>query len=715
MSLFLSPKSQSSSTSFHSFQILKYDEPTNQWIECSLNINGSSLIIEPKHSQEHLNQLSYYLSQSNFQLKKHISFVINNTQQSNVLEIQFINQPPQPEQTLLMSFTTEAFLNSCYESIINTSETTFNFPFQSGEKEINVSFSEACEINDNNNNNNDDTFNLSPSFSSKCTKSRNNNNNDLSPLQYKAHSHKDNITNLFELSIKQSAKQLKMENITPIKSYMKCIINTQTHSNNNNKSTNINQRYLYYDFDDTSINEDNINQNSPSDNSFSALNCLNIFNSNLQSSPQNKISFLAKSIDSYEIFIYDSYLFKKVIKENNLTKIDIGNLYKQITSPHIKIQILTEMIARISKQHLKLILSNKTQINNHNELFNPDEAIITVFNLFLGNNKESIDLYEKTLPGELNDLYQIEIILNIKNRISLHNLFAMMQYHNKVYFNDNYNINFNDETPFISHDIKYISPYLIEKIFNSIVTNPTDILSLTSLKRLPNALSDCSNTLKSYHLNSDEARIDLINSIYSFIPFKKWELCGRVCEYYLSKYNSTLFLNSMIYMVLAEIYNVISSIESSKVFFEKGIEILNWLYPNGNCHLICDAYYSYSLLLMKQNDAFVNENIDEISKIIDKALLLGKEFYEGFNKERYLKIKMNYYLFRCLFWNDNKNADKDVFNGGSLWDNIVRDLEEMFLINKIEGEIYVRMFMELIERDKTKKEAFVKMKHIIIA
>jgi hypothetical protein len=39
----------------------------------------------------------------------------------------------------------------------------------------------------------------------------------------------------------------------------------------------------------------------------------------------------------------------------------------------------------------------------------------------------------------------------------------------------------------------------------------------------------------------------------------------------------------------------------------------------------------------------------------------------------------------------------------------------MFLINKIEGEIYVRMIMELIERDKTKKEAFVKMKHIIIA
>jgi hypothetical protein len=169
MSLFLSPKSQSSSTSFHSFQILKYDEPTNQWIECSLNINGSSLIIEQKHSQEHLNQLSYYLSQSNFQLKKHISFVINNTQQNNVLEIQFINQPPQPEQTIIMSFTTEAFLNSCYESIINISETTFNFPFQSGEKEINVSFSEACEINDNNNNNNDDTFNLSPSFSSKCT------------------------------------------------------------------------------------------------------------------------------------------------------------------------------------------------------------------------------------------------------------------------------------------------------------------------------------------------------------------------------------------------------------------------------------------------------------------------------------------------------------------------------------------------------------------
>ena len=283
-----------------------------------------------------------------------------------------------------------------------------------------------------------------------------------------------------------------------------------------------------------------------------------------------------------------------------------------------------------------------------------------------------------------------------------------MEYHNKVYFNDNININFRNEYPFIAQDIKYISPYVIDKVYQSVSHEAQSSLNLTSIKRLPNLLSSTSPALKEFHNNNDISRIELLNSIYSFIPNKKYEICAKLCDYYMIKFSDTFFLNSMLYMLLAEIYNTTMGIDAARNFFKKAIEVLKWLYPEDNCPLICDAYYSYSLLLMKQGDSYIANNFKEINGIINKALILGRDFYERNNREKFLKIKLNYYLFQCSY-DENKDSED-----GLMWNNIVTDLEEMYSIARIEGETYVSIFIDLIKRDRKKRGVMQRLRKIII-
>lgn len=500
---------------------------------------------------------------------------------------------------------------------------------------------------------------------------------------------KENISSLIDISLNKSKDLLKLDNITPIK----CIVDESSSHKEKN------QRYLHCDLDDLSLNDNE--DIKKVDNSPSGLNSFNLFNLSIQS-PKNKISFLTKKIECYDIFIYDSFLLKKVFKENSLSKNEIGQLYSSLTSPHFKQQLLTEMIGRLSKRHLKRKL-NQLESDSHLE-----KIIVELFNVFLGNNKKNEILFAKTLPGELNDVFGIDIILDLKKEISVSNLFIIMEYHNKIYFNDNININFRNEYPFIAQDIKYISPYLIDKVYNLVCNDNHNELNLTSIKRLPNLLSSTSPALKEFHNNNDINRIELLNSIYSFIPNKKYEICAKLCDYYMIKFSDTFFLNSMIYMLLAEIYNTTLGIDAAKNFFNKAIEVLKWVYPEDNCPLLCDAYYSYSLLLMKQGDGFIESNYREINGIVNKTLILGRDFYERNNREKFLKIKLNYYLFQSTY-ERNKNIED-----GMMWNNIVSDLEEMCSIARIEGETYVRIFMEMIKRDRTKRGVVQKLRKIII-
>ena len=111
---------------------------------------------------------------------------------------------------------------------------------------------------------------------------------------------------------------------------------------------------------------------------------------------------------------------------------------------------------------------------------------------------------------------------------------------------------------------------------------------------------------------------------------------------------------------------------------------------------------------MKQGDGFIESNYREINGIVNKTLILGRDFYERNNREKFLKIKLNYYLFQSTY-ERNKNIED-----GMMWNNIVSDLEEMCSIARIEGETYVRIFMEMIKRDRTKRGVVQKLRKIII-
>ena len=113
------------------------------------------------------------------------------------------------------------------------------------------------------------------------------------------------------------------------------------------------------------------------------------------------------------------------------------------------------MITKLSKKHLKEKLKNIT-FENQDLIIN---NYIELFNEFLGNNNKSNILYEKILPGELNDIFGIEILFNLKEKINISNLLVLMQNYHKIYFNDITNINFNNHEPFVQRDLTYITPY----------------------------------------------------------------------------------------------------------------------------------------------------------------------------------------------------------------------------------------------------------------
>ena len=191
-----------------------------------------------------------------------------------------------------------------------------------------------------------------------------------------------------------------------------------------------------------------------------------------------KISVLTEKIENSEEYIFDSYLLTQLLKINGLSKKNLGGLFSKSTRDYIKIQLLTEMIALISKKFLKesvqksleVVLQekdmNKKFFTSPTHQHSLEFCIVDIFNTFLGANESSDEFYTKVLPGYLTEEFNIIIQLNLKSQISIPNLFVIMQHYNKIYFNDNLDINFDDQTPFVAQDIKYISPYYINKWFS---------------------------------------------------------------------------------------------------------------------------------------------------------------------------------------------------------------------------------------------------------
>ena len=204
----------------------------------------------------------------------------------------------------------------------------------------------------------------------------------------------------------------------------------------------------------------------------------------------------------------------------------------------------------------------------------------------------------------------------MKNKISIHTLFTSMQHHNRIYFFDNLKIDFSPVEPFKSEIIKYISPYYItlwhikakdtevnvnDSIFYN--NNNNNYITTTNIKNIKSKIGineidkidelSSLEIFKQYDVLKDKRKINLINSIYNSIINKNFENALKLCDDYIQQFTNTIFNNSIVYMDLAQIYNELNGIDYAKMFFEKSLFIINWLFPLQNCYILFVRYMCY--------------------------------------------------------------------------------------------------------------------------
>ena len=397
-------------------------------------------------------------------------------------------------------------------------------------------------------------------------------------------------------------------------------------------------------------------------------------NMNLNENLKNFI----KSIENYSFFIYDYYTFKILLKKNNIKdKKEIGIIYQNLKSEFLKKQILTLMITKLSKKHLKEKLKNIT-FENQDLIIN---NYIELFNEFLSNNNKSNILYEKILPGELNDIFGIEILFNLKEKINISNLLVLMQNYHKIYFNDITNINFNNQEPFIQRDLTYITPF-----FDEIDKNNKTI--------------------------DDKTRTLLIPLIYESFDSKNYEICLNLCKFYVEKFYESYTFNYVIFNILSEIYRELYGYEEAKKILIDNINLIKWLYPDDSCNGICDIYYQFCLITMKLNKDYIDNNKNDIIDLINKSYKYNDKFYKENNLERYYRINIILELFQLIFELDLKIEENELI------DCIINNIKLFSNVNKIESfKIKNYIINNIINNENLSKEKRInyisKLKNII--
>ena len=417
----------------------------------------------------------------------------------------------------------------------------------------------------------------------------------------------------------------------------------------------------------------------------------NLVNKGLQNRTKDeKIKILIERIDNSEELIFDSYILKKNLIENDLIKEDLGLIYKQLKSEFAKSNILCEMIAIMSKSFLTKSVDKSLAIiseqkdrklikaSNQNSI---EFCIIDIFNTFLGNNSISKEFFIKILPNYLASYFKIDFILDLRSIVHLPLLFCKMQYHNKIFFNESIEINFNHLTPFSTSDIKLISVINTIKWYRNLkkeikadinetnleiqlnkdnlltsicninqklkeeklkredeldITNikessiyEDDGLILSNVKRinyknfeLEENVQSFLNKNKMFAEYDEELRINNFKFIYYLLKNRNYEMALNICDNYTEKYKDTLFLNPLLFLLLAEIYSELLSVEYSIFYFEKSISLLNWMYGENNSPLAIDVYYTFSNILQKFNES--NQYTEKIVEYLNK----GKDISE---------------------------------------------------------------------------------------
>ena len=509
-------------------------------------------------------------------------------------------------------------------------------------------------------------------------------------IEYNIQNHKNKIDKILDVTLINENNSNFIEDDYTKSTNSSFVIFPQSIKKNDNKKTNeIEISNKVIDINSSTFGESNNTSKSLSVDD----EVLTLGNSN--HSDKNNLLHLINLIDIHQIYIYDSSILKSILKSFDLKSKELGKFFNLSKNIDVKSFYLCEMIAILSKKFLKqsIIKSmeivirekelNKDFIVSSNNPHSIEYCICDIFNTFLSQNKKNYYkkiLYQYILPNYLKSYFNVDLDSNqlndyMKNKISEHTLFVSMEYHNRIYFMDNLQIDFTPIYPFKSEIIKYISPYYInlwhikgkdtelnmnDSIFDNNQNN--NYITTTNIKSIKSKIGikdydkiDENSTMeifKQYDNLKDKRRLNLINSIYNYIINKKFEDALKLCDDYIQQFTDTIFNNSIVYMDLAQIYNELNGIDYSKMFFEKSLFIINWLFPLQNCYILFELNYKFLLILMKQNEDYIKENKNDIIEMFNKCEELSKRFY---NKIIY-KVGIQKIIFEINYiYKENKS------------------------------------------------------------
>ena len=357
-------------------------------------------------------------------------------------------------------------------------------------------------------------------------------------------------------------------------------------------------------------------------------------------------------------------------------------------------------------------------------------------------------------------MFNIDYLLDLKKQISIFNLFVLMLFHNKVYFYDSMEINFAHQKPFVCQDIKYISVNNTIKWFNTMMSmqgqtaknkNMNNLNLMTSIANINLLLHNKNNDIetedkqnqipigdisisninrfayknleikesingfvkktKSFNRMEDETRIDLFKFIYNLIGIKNYEMALYICDHYAQKYYETLFLNPLLYLILAEIYSEIISVELSEVFFNKSINLVNWMYGEDKSPLLIDIYYTYSNILLKywkgkeEDNEKKNEYFIKIKSYLTKTVKLSQSLFGNMNEKELKPIAQLIILDLSVYLSSTNNIqEQEVLQYILKFEEIVNRLSCNSLF--IEELAYINLFIDTIQSSKLSNEVY---------
>ena len=157
-------------------------------------------------------------------------------------------------------------------------------------------------------------------------------------------------------------------------------------------------------------------------------------------------------------------------------------------------------------------------------------------------------------------------------------------------------------------------------------------------------------------------------------------------------------------MYLGEIYNVIKDISFAKMFFDKDIATVKWLYGY-RCHFLFEIEYNLLLVLLKQSDEYIMKNLEEIKKVLGECEKLSQHFY----KKIHYKVGIQQCIFELNYVKPSDTIEDELWEEYGKVKEYLREMKE----NKEKGEelywdLFIDLFGKFINTPKEIKSELIK-------